>query len=212
MNPLEQAKALTREVRSGERDGKPTKIAIAHRSYPADQADVWDALTNAERLPRWFMPVSGDLKVGGRYQFEGNAGGVVETCRQPELIKATWEFGDQVSWLEIRLSPDGQQTSVELIHEAHVDPEFWKQYGPGAVGLGWDGALLGLGLHLESGADRPADAGTWPTTPEGLEFHRYASDAWARASIEDGADPTEAEAAAEATLAFYTVVPEEAQG
>lgn len=213
MTPLEHAKALTREVRAGEREGKPTKIAIARRSYPADRADIWDALTNIERLPRWFLPVSGDLKVGGRYQFEGNAGGVVETCRQPELIKATWEFGDQVSWIEIRLSSVGTQTSLELIHEAHAaDPEFWKQYGPGAVGVGWDGALLGLGLHLETGAERPDDADTWPTTPEGVEFHRYASDGWARASIEHGTDPAEAKAAAEAVVAFYTTVPEEVQG
>ncbi|GAB3761385.1 SRPBCC family protein [Microlunatus parietis] len=209
MNPLEHVKAVTREVRTGERDGKPTKIAIARRAFPAGQDDVWDALTNAERLPRWFLPVSGDLEVGGRYQFEGNAGGTVETCRQPELIKTTWEFGDQVSWLEIRLSPDGDRTSVELIHEAHVDPEFAKQYGPGAVGVGWDGAFLGLGLHLESGAERPEEVASWPTTPEGVEFHRYAADDWARADIGDGTDPAEARAAAEAVLAFYTVVPEE---
>ncbi|WP_152362718.1 SRPBCC family protein [Microlunatus speluncae] len=209
MNPLELAKALTREVRTGERDGQPTKIAIARRSYPAEQADVWDALTSIERLPRWFLPVSGELKIGGRYQFEGNAGGTVETCRPPELIKSTWEFGDQVSWLEIRLSPEGDRTAVELIHEAHVDPEFAKQYGPGAVGVGWDGAFLGLGLHLESGADRPDDLVAWTTSPEGLEFHRFACDDWARADIEDGTDPAEAKAAADATFAFYTTVPVE---
>jgi uncharacterized protein YndB with AHSA1/START domain len=209
MNPLEHVKAMTREVRTGERDGQPTKIAIGRRSYPAELSDVWDALTSAERLPRWFLPVSGELKVGGRYQFEGNAGGLVEACRMPELIKTTWEAGGQVSWLEVRLSPDGDQTVVELIHEAHVDPEFAKQYGPGAVGVGWDGAFLGLGLHLESGADRSGDAVTWPTTPDGLEFHRYACDEWARADIEDGTDPVEAKAAADAVFAFYTTAPEE---
>ena len=29
--------------------------------------DVWDACTNPERIPRWFLPVSGDLRLGGRY-------------------------------------------------------------------------------------------------------------------------------------------------
>lgn len=208
MNPLEQAKALTREVRTGERDGQPTKIAIGRRSYPAEQAEVWDALTNAERLPRWFLPVSGELKVGGRYQFEGNAGGVVEDCRPPELIKITWEFGGQVSWLEISLRPDGAETSVELVHEAHVDPEFWKQFGPGAVGVGWDLGFFGLGSHLATGAGRPADADTWSLSPEGQEFVRYASDDWARAAIEDGDDPVAARAAAAGTFAFYTTAPE----
>jgi uncharacterized protein YndB with AHSA1/START domain len=37
------------------------------RSYPAELADVWDACTNPERIPRWFLPVSGELKEGGRY-------------------------------------------------------------------------------------------------------------------------------------------------
>lgn len=211
MNPLELAKALTREVRTGDRDGQPTKIAIARRSYPAEQADVWEALTSADRLPRWFLPVSGELKVGGRYQFEGNAGGVVETCRQPELIKLTWEFGGQVSWLEIRLSPDGPQTVVELEHEAHVDPEFWKQFGPGAVGVGWDLAFMGLGLHLAGGEAKPAGTEEWTFTPEGKEFIRYASDDWANATIEDGEAPDAARAAAAATFAFYTTAPEEEQ-
>ena len=79
-DPVTTAGLVTREVRSGIRDGAPTKIAIARRIYPADQADLWDALTNADRIPRWFLPVSGDLRVGGRYQLEGNAGGVVERC------------------------------------------------------------------------------------------------------------------------------------
>ncbi len=209
MSPLEQVKAMTREVRTGERGGQLTKIAIGRRSYPAELADVWDALTNVERLPRWFLPISGELKVGGRYQFEGNAGGQVETCRKPELIKTTWEFGGMVSWLEIRLSADGEETAVELRHEAHVDPEFWKQFGPGAVGVGWDLGFLGLGSHLESGADRPADADTWSLSPEGQEFVRYAGDDWARAAIADGDDPEAAQKAAAGTFAFYTTAPEE---
>jgi hypothetical protein len=39
--------------------------------YPASQSDLWDAVTNADRIPRWFLPVSGDLRLGGHYQLEG---------------------------------------------------------------------------------------------------------------------------------------------
>ena len=56
----------------------PVRVAVARRTYPTDQADLWDCLTNAERIPRWFLPVSGELVEGGRYQTEGNAGGVIE--------------------------------------------------------------------------------------------------------------------------------------
>ena len=94
------------------------------------------ALTNAGRIPRWFLPVSGNLRVGGRYQLEGNASGVVERCEEPESFAVTWEFGGALSWLEITLTPDGERTTLELAHEAPVDPERWAQYGPSAVGIG----------------------------------------------------------------------------
>lgn len=42
--------------------------------------DLWDEVTNPDRIPHWFMPVSGDLEPGGRHQLEGNAGGVIEIC------------------------------------------------------------------------------------------------------------------------------------
>ena len=52
---------------------------------------------------------------------------------------ATWEYGDEVSWIEVRLDPDGDgRTASTLEHIAHVDDERWLQYGPGAVGVGWD--------------------------------------------------------------------------
>src|SRR5215472_7369827 len=114
IDPLTAAGLVTRVVRSGTRDGAPTKIAIASRVYQTGQADLWDALTNADRIPRWFLPVSGDLRVGGRYQLEGNAGGVVERCKEPESFSVTWEFGGMLTWLEVTLTPDGGRTTLEL--------------------------------------------------------------------------------------------------
>src|SRR3954454_4580488 len=159
VDPLTTAGLVTREIRSGSRDGAPTKIAVARRTYGTDQADLWDALTNAERIPRWFLPVTGELEVGGRYQTEGNAGGVVERCDAPESFAVTWEFGGMVSWLAVTLAPEADGTTLELVHEAHVDPNLWGQFGPGAVGVGWDLALMGLGLHVDSGAPVDREAG-----------------------------------------------------
>ena len=211
INPLATAGLVTREVRSGSRDGAPTKIAIARRTYPTDQADLWDAVTNRERIPRWFLPVSGDLQVGGRYQLEGNAGGVVERCEQPKSFAVTWEMGPMVSWLEVRLSPDGDGTTLELAHEAPVDPEMWGQFGPGAVGVGWDLGLMGLGLHLESGAPVDPELGaTFTFSPEGVEFVRQAAAGWADAAVADGDEAGPAHEAAERTAAFYTTQPEDA--
>jgi uncharacterized protein YndB with AHSA1/START domain len=204
-DPVTMAGLVTREVRTGFRDGAPTKIAIARRTYPTGQADLWDALTNPERIPRWFLPVSGELKAGGRYQLEGNAGGVVEQCQEPDTFTVTWEFGEMMSWLAVTLTPDGAGTRLELAHEAHVDPTMWGQFGPGAVGVGWDLALMALGRHVDTGTQvDPETAVTFPATAKGREFIRLAATAWADAAIADGDEPGAAREAADRTLAFYT--------
>jgi hypothetical protein len=48
--------------------------------------DVWDAITSAERIPRRFLPVSGDLRLG-RYQLQGNAGGEITGCNPPRHLR-----------------------------------------------------------------------------------------------------------------------------
>jgi uncharacterized protein YndB with AHSA1/START domain len=205
IDPVTLAGLVTREVRTGSRDGAPTKIVIARRTYPTGRTDLWDALTNPERIPRWFLPVSGELKVGGRYQLEGNAGGVIDRCDEPELFAVTWEFGEMMSWLAVTLTPDGAGTRLELAHEAHVDPTMWGQFGPGAVGVGWDLALMGLSLHLDTGAQvDPQTAVTFPASPEGREFIRLAATGWADAAVGDGEEPGTAHEAGDRTFAFYT--------
>jgi uncharacterized protein YndB with AHSA1/START domain len=213
IDPVAAAGLVTREVRSGSRDGAETKIAIARRTYGTGQADLWDAVTNAERIPRWFLPVSGDLSPGGRYQLEGNAGGVIERCDEPESFAVTWEYGPMTSWLVVTLTPAGDGTTLELAHEAHVDPEMWGQFGPGAVGVGWDLALMGLGEHIETGeAVDKEKALAFPTSPSGVEFVTRAAGDWADAAIGDGDEPEAARAAAERTVGFYTVEPEDGSG
>src|SRR5215213_9940401 len=99
INAMGKVGLVTRSVETVEHDGRPAKRVTMAREYPTSVEDLWDAVTNAERIPRWFLPISGDLRVGGRYQLEGNAGGVVERCDPPggagvPGFVATWEFGD----------------------------------------------------------------------------------------------------------------------
>lgn len=209
IDPLTAADLVTREVRTGDRDGETTRITVARRVYATDRTDLWEAVTDPERIARWFLPVSGELRVGGRFQVEGNAGGEVEACDAPERFAVTWEYGGQLSWLRVTLTAAADGTTLELAHEASVDPEFWRQYGPGAVGIGWDLALMGLGRHLDSGAAvDPSQAEAWAVSPEGIEFVRRAASQWADAAVADGDDPEAARAAAENTVTFYTVPPE----
>ena len=208
-----QLGAVTREVRVDEVDGIESHVQSLSQTYRSPIDDVWDAVTSAERIPRWFMPVSGDLRLGGRYQLEGNAGGEVLECEPPSggtaRYRVTWEFGGGVTWLTVRLATEGDSTRFELEHVAHaadVPAEMWETFGPGATGVGWDGGLMGLALHLHSPetAMRPSQAEAWAGTDEGRSFYRGAADAWAAASVAAGADPEEAKRQANATFGFYT--------
>ena len=53
----------------------------------------------ADRIARWFLPISGKLEVGGSYQLQGHANGTVLTSDPPKNFTATWESGGNVSWI-----------------------------------------------------------------------------------------------------------------
>lgn len=196
---------MTRSVRSVEHEGKPAKAVIASRVFDTDPEDLWDALTTPARLRRWFMPISGELKLGGRYQLEGNASGTITACERPRYLAVTWEFGGGTSWVRVSLAREGAGTQLELQHIAYVE-EHWTKFGPGAVGVGWDLGFLGLAQHLHDPerALRPEDAEAWMATPEAKDLVRTASTDWGRAAIADGEPEDAARAAAERTRAFYS--------
>jgi uncharacterized protein YndB with AHSA1/START domain len=205
----EQVSAIRRQVGTRVLEAGEARVVTIARTYAAPVDDVWDACTNAERIPRWFLPVSGELRLGGRYQLEGNAGGTIERCDPPNGFAATWEYGGEMSWIELRLTAENaERTRFQLEHVAHVDDERWAQFGPGAVGVGWDLGLLGLALHLESGGevDRAA-AEAWTTSADGRDFMERCSEGWRAASVAAGTDSAEAEAAAQRTTAFYSATP-----
>jgi uncharacterized protein YndB with AHSA1/START domain len=197
--------AMTRAVENVERDGKPAKAVIASRIYDADAADLWDALTDRERIRRWFAPVSGELKLGGRFQVENNAGGTISECEPERKFAATWEFAGAVSWITVTLTPETEGTRLELEHVAHISPH-WEQFGPGAVGVGWELGFLGLARHLvEPEANLPQEAEQgWYATQDYKNLIRTSSDDWGRAAIAAGEDRAHALAAAEATRQAYT--------
>jgi hypothetical protein len=136
----------------------------------------------------------------------GNAAGTIERCDPPKTFAATWEFGGDVTWIELRLSPEAKgRTRFELEHIAHVDDERWLQFGPGAVGIGWDLGLLGLGIYLLSGQSLdPTEVAAWSASAEGKLFASSSSQKWRDASVAAGTAAAEAQAAADRATAFYT--------
>lgn len=196
--------AVNREVRDVEREGRTARVVIATRTYDTTVEDLWDAISNAERLPRWFAPVTGDFRLGGKYQVQGNAGGTITRCEPPKHLALTWEFGGGVSWVEVDLSAEGDGARLELRHTAYPEAH-WDQFGAGAVGIGWELGLLGLYLHLSNpGKAKPPESDpAWGATDEAKSFMRASGDAWGQAEISGGAERDVALKRAETTKKFY---------
>jgi uncharacterized protein YndB with AHSA1/START domain len=205
MDVTHHVNAVRRTVGTRTLEAGEAHVVTLTRTYPTDVTDLWDACTSTERLPRWFAPVAGDLKLGGRYQIEGNASGTVLTCDPPRSFTATWEFGGGISWIELQVTADGEGGArMQLDHIAMVDDDMWPQYGPGAVGVGWDLGLLGLALHLETGASVTADYGEqWSMSAEGKDFAGQAGEGWYAAQVASGEAADVARRAADNTIAFY---------
>jgi uncharacterized protein YndB with AHSA1/START domain len=207
----EQLNAVSREIGARVFGPGEARTMTLTQTYAAAPEDVWDACTSAERIPRWFLPISGDLKLGGKYQLEGNAGGTIERCDPPKSFFVTWEYGGQISWLEVRIVPEAnEKTRLELEHIAHVDDDMWAQFGPGAVGIGWDMALLGLAQHLsaEGAAVTPETSAAWMTSQEGKDFMSESAEHWYKVDVDSGTNPQQAREAADRVKAAYTATPE----
>jgi uncharacterized protein YndB with AHSA1/START domain len=192
--------AIGRKVTRGTTTSGETVSVLLERTCEAAVEDVWDAVTDPDRLRRWFLPVSGDLRVGGRFQLEGNAGGEILACEAPRLLRVT--FGSETSIVELRLAPLAEErTGLELEHTVPVE---LAGSGAGAlyVGPGWDLALLALGNYVVGVvAEDPIAAGA---TPEGLEFAHRSVLAWREVVEASGtATPEEIAAATEVSLAQF---------
>jgi hypothetical protein len=88
----------------------------------------------------------------------------------------------------------------------------WAEFGPGAVGIGWEMALMGLDLHLRSPEADAVEVRAWMEEPEARAFlvdlMTRASDAWVEVSIAAGTDPAAAREAGARCTAAYTASPE----
>jgi uncharacterized protein YndB with AHSA1/START domain len=187
-------------------DGAGERVRVLlGRSYDAPIGDVWDAMTQPDRIKRWFMPISGELRVGGTFQLEGNAGGEILACEPPRLLRAT--FGGPTSIVELRLTPQGDSDTVlELEHTVPIE---MAQSGAGAlyVGPGWDGALLGLGLFLRGEA--VGDPVAAASSPETQEFSKQSVHAWA-AVVKDSGSATAEQLAAATEVSLPQFAPDQA--
>lgn len=160
------------------------KTVVIRRRYATEPEDLWDAITDPDRIVRWFLPLSGDLREGGRFSLEGNASGTIVRCDKPREIGLTWEIGPDSTDVTLRLVPDGDATVLELEHSP-VSPELITNVGETwGLGAGWELSMLSLEEFVAGETPEGRAVDRWAAAgPDGMaEFVHMAteiSDAWA---------------------------------
>lgn len=125
-----------------------TGIAVVKGRYATDPDDLWSAITEPDRLSRWYGKVEGDLRVGGRFRlfvhgthWEGT--GRVDECDPPRRLRLTMsEDGGAEGVVSAELVPDGSHT-ILVIRRSDVPLD--RLFGYGA---GWHVHAEDLGAHL----------------------------------------------------------------
>ena len=150
-----------------------------------------------DRVRRWFLPLTGDLRPGGSFQLEGNAGGEINSCEPPEHLAVT--FGGETSLVDVRLSADGEQTLLILEYSVPLSLA-GSAAGVLDVGPGWDGALMGVAFYLDGQvAEDPVAAAN---SPEAQRFCIESIDAWT-AAVESTGSADAIAAGRQAALAQF---------
>jgi uncharacterized protein YndB with AHSA1/START domain len=117
--------------------------------FDTDAADLWNALTDPQRLSRWIADVEGDLRVGGVVQTRFTSGwegpGRIETCDPPHHLVATMGPGSpDETVIEATITPQGSASRLVLEERGIPLAEL------AGHGAGWHAHIEDLGSHLES--------------------------------------------------------------
>ena len=194
-----------REYYKAPHEGKTCRIVRIGKTYQMDINRIWEAITQENHIPNWFLPISGDLTEGGNYDLVGNASGKILVCKAPHEFKITWEFMGDVSWVAVSLEEENNSTNLILSHIMNYgegDP-FWAKYGPGATGVGWGLCFLGLTNYLATSTSVVEEGKIWIGTDEGRTFLKSDAESWADVHIATGEDPETARNMADETYKFY---------
>lgn len=152
------------ELRRRRISGGDARVAVFKRTYDAPIEDVWDACTNPDRLRRWYVPITGDLRVGGTFQQSPMGSGVIIHCDAPYELRLS--LGGGVDEIELRLSrADDGKTALELQHATTIDQHQIGGQMYDAIfcmGGGYYPRLVALHRHLR---------GTLPPDYDPLTFH-----------------------------------------
>lgn len=123
------------------------------RRYAVSRSELWNAITEPDRLARWAFRGEFEPRTGGRVSFDlGEAGaleGTIMEWDKPSVLEYEWAMDSETSWrvrFELSDTSDGGTllTFYHLLPDA-AQPEF---------AAGWHWHLDRLSIHL-AGSEPP---------------------------------------------------------
>ncbi|UNK70091.1 SRPBCC family protein [Microbacterium sp. H1-D42] len=114
--------------------------------YVTDIDDLWQAITTAERLARWMVDLTGDLRLGGTWAVAAQddepswATGTITACDAPLSFTSTWHaIEEEPTELTVTLEEVEGGTRMLLVHTG-IRSIFY--------GAGWQTYLERLAAHV----------------------------------------------------------------
>lgn len=105
--------------------------------FDADVDEVWSALTEPERLARWYGEIEGELRVDGAYHAHLHASGWegtgrVEVCVPPRRFVVVSKGLDETNEVstEVKLTGDGHRTAL-VVEKRGLPLDLLWAYGAG---------------------------------------------------------------------------------
>jgi len=124
-------------------------IVRLRASYETDVENLWSAITDPQRVAKWYGTVSGDFNVGGEFTAAVFASGWdghvrIDVCVPHRRLEVTmWEREEAQHVVAAELVADANHAILSLEVRGLPLDLVW------AYGAGWQVHLEDLGRHLE---------------------------------------------------------------
>ena len=105
-----------RDLESG-----PARVAVFTRTYPTTVEDLWDACTDPARLSRWYTTVTGDLRLGGRFEQANMGAGTVVRCEAPHRLTVSLGGGADEIDVTVTAGPEDGTAQLQIAHATTID-------------------------------------------------------------------------------------------
>jgi uncharacterized protein YndB with AHSA1/START domain len=145
---------MTSEIQAAVRLDGDRRAVRLERMYATDPKDLWSALTEPDRLARWFARVEGDLSPNGAFvvYFDDDdpnqrTVGQVLRCEPPSKLEVSWSFQKEgQTRLSVELTDTGDATRL-VLDQARLPVTSAAGYS-----AGWHTYLEQLAADLSGGA------------------------------------------------------------